>query len=132
MEVTQELIDDKASDIYQWLQDAVGDIAFDTTIDDLEFYYGKKGKAWAKTARGMAKEPHRFDWRGWFADVLYNDVDTLIDLMGDRVYDAVSSMGIKYSNGKFKPTFNKILEALMGYGHVYIVKACKQLMKEVS
>ena len=131
MEITQDMIDKKASDIYQWVQDAVGDVAFDTRIDDLEFYYGSKGKKWAKAARSMKKGYGYFDFTGWLADVLYSDIDTLCDLCGDKIHDAVNELGISYRDPEFKDTFNRIAKSLGDNGHVQLTKACKKLMKNV-
>ena len=131
MEITQDMIDGKADDIYQWVQNAVGDVAYDTTIDDLEFYYGSKGKKWAKTARSMKKGYSHFDFTGWLADVLYSDVDTLCDLCGDKIHDAANELGVRYGDQEFKDTFNRIAKSLGDNGHVQLTKACKKLMKNV-
>ena len=131
MEITQDMIDKKASDIYQWVQDAVGDVAFDTRIDDLESYYGSKGKKWAKAARSMKKGYGHFDFTGWLADVLYSDVDTLRDLCGDKIHDAANELGVNYGDPEFKDTLNRIAKSLGDNGHVQLTKACKKLMKDV-
>ena len=131
MEITQDMIEDKANSIYRWVQDAVGDVAFDTRIDDLESYYGSKGKKWAKTARSMKKGHGYFDFTGWLADELYNDVDTLRDLCGDKIHDAANKLGVRYGDPKFKDIFNRIAKSLGDNGHGALTRACKKLMKDV-
>jgi hypothetical protein len=125
------MIEDKARGIYQWVQDAVGDVAFGTRIDDLESYYGSKGKKWAKTARSMKKRYGYFDFTGWLADELYNDVDTLHDLCGDKIHDASNELGVRHGDQKFKDTFNRIAKSLGDNGHDALTRACKKLMKDV-
>jgi hypothetical protein len=80
--MNQELVDQKASDISQWLQDAVGDLAYD--------HFPMEPK-WDRKIR-QAKKDGVTDIKGWLADEYYNDVDTLMDLVGDRIFDAASTI----------------------------------------
>jgi hypothetical protein len=71
-----------AKEIANWVGNAVGDIAYDQYKMWEE--YGDFNPALKKL-----KEDGVTDIAGAYADILYNDPDTLGDLMGDRVCDAV-------------------------------------------
>lgn len=110
----QSVVDKVAPKIDSWLQSAVGDIAFINTMDDM-FLDEEWGKRLAK-----AKKDGVTDLPGWLADALYDDVDTLVDLLGDRIYD--KSQG---SNEKF----NAICKELSIGAHGALKEACQTLMK---
>ena len=74
------LIEQKAREIHNWIQDAVGDIAYEMHPEDIVMCYGKKFKNAAFTSRDS------------LADQFYNDPDTLQDLCGDRLFDAATSI----------------------------------------
>ena len=79
---SERLVQQKAYDIGQWLQDAVGDIAYD--------HFPMDPKWQRKVA--AAKKAGVTDLKGWLADEYYNDPDTLQDLVGDQIYDAASEI----------------------------------------
>ena len=124
----QDKIDEKASEIYQWLQDAVGDMAYGLEVSEIEDYYGKTV---GNKVKRMKKEG--LDWKGWLADWFYSDVGTLQDLSGDRIFDAVTQLGVKSSDSElFNETFCKIAKSLKGQGHQALQNACDKLMKRRS
>ena len=82
----QEAIKSKASEISDWIEGAVSDIAY----CDPEFQDEETQKKFRK-----AKKKGVTDLQGWYADELYNDVDTLRDLTGDRIYDAAEGKEMK-------------------------------------
>jgi hypothetical protein len=49
---------------------------------DLEFFDGETAKAIQKARKDGVR-----DLRGWLADYLYNDPDTLRDLASDKIHD---------------------------------------------
>lgn len=73
-------VDGAANEVISWIQDAVGDLAYNYRHPDA------LGSDWAKAVQ-KAKEEGVIDIKGWLADEYYNDVDTLMDLCGDRIYD---------------------------------------------
>jgi len=82
----QEAIKSKASEISDWIEGAVSDIAY----CDPEFQDEETQKKFRK-----AKKKGVTDLQGWYADELYNDVDTLRDLTGDRIHDAAEGKDMK-------------------------------------
>jgi len=82
----QEAIESKASEINSWIGDAVSDIAYSPA----EFQDEETKKKFKKAKRKGVTDLH-----GWYADELYNDVDTLRDLTGDRIYDAAEGKDTK-------------------------------------
>ena len=124
----QDKINEKAHEIYQWLQDAVGDMAYGLEVSDIESYYGKKI---GNKVKKMKREG--YDWKGWLADEFYNDVGTLQDLSGDRIYDAVTQLGVKSLDKElFDETFCKIAKSLKEQGHPALQRACNKLIKRRS
>lgn len=72
-----------AEELSDFLQDAVGDSAYDLVkLPGLDPDVDKKIK--------KAKKAGVTDVAGWLADELYNDASTLEDLLGDRLYDETS------------------------------------------
>jgi len=108
--MTNEEARDKAFDIHSWLQDAVGEMAHDIEIDDLEFSYGKK---WSNKAKRYKKTCG--DWKGALADDFYNDKDVLSDLVGDKLYDA----------GKTESERIAVAKELMDISHTALINACE-------
>lgn len=72
-----------ANEILNHVQDAVGEIAHDMLSPGSGFL-DAKWKKWVQ----KAKKAGCRDLRGSLADALYNDPDTLTDLMGDRLCEA--------------------------------------------
>ena len=92
---------DEAREIINWLQEAVGDLAYDTIsyIDDYPEF---------KKKIAIAKKQRVKDITGWLADEFYNDPDELIGLLGDKVYE--------YSLKRPNDT-KELLNKLMNYAH---------------
>jgi len=113
----QEAIESAASEISSWIQDAVSDIAYDQAKYPADPETVKKFE--------KAKRNGVTDIQGWYADVLYNDVDTLQDLTGDRIYDAVKGKDTK------ERWENMILiaEAMNNDSHPALVKALNYHIK---
>lgn len=101
-ESVQKQIIKEADEIYGWIQDAVGDMAGhnDSTVD---MNLGFVDEKWKKKVAKARKEGVQ-DVPGWLADEYYNDVDTLMDLSGDRICDAAST--IMHGMGLFKEPKN--------------------------
>jgi hypothetical protein len=68
-----------ADQVHAFLQDACSDLAY--TVDP-EFFEGK-----IAAALDQAKREGVRDIKGWLADYLYNDPDTLHDFAGDKICD---------------------------------------------
>lgn len=73
-----------ASEIDSWVQDAVGDCAGHDE-ESLKANLSMDSKWLKKVAK--AKKDGVVDICGWLADELYNHVDTLCDLTGDRIHE---------------------------------------------
>jgi hypothetical protein len=102
-----------ASEVLSYLQDAVGDIASDM----LRPASGFRDDAWDKRIK-QAKKNGCQDLQGWLADELYNDADTLQDLLGDRIFEAVN---------RDEALFQKVLDLLSERAHPALKKACEAL-----
>ena len=109
----QEAIESAASEISSWIQDAVSDIAY----GEAEFPDEDTKKKFAK-----AKKKGVTDLPGWYADELYNDVDTLSDLTGDRIFDAAKGKTTKI---KFK-NMVLIAKAMKEGGHKALTAALEK------
>ena len=91
MIMSEKMVEDAAREIEGWVQDAVSDVAYSASYTDLEEKFQKKVDE--------AKEGGVRDIKGWLADEYYDDVDTLRDLTGDRIYDAALGRGdLQYIN----------------------------------
>ena len=67
-------------DIVNYVQTAVGEMAYEEYIqDDFPDYFKK------------AKRLGVRDVRGWLADEFYNDSDIVNDLAGDKLFELISS-----------------------------------------
>ena len=91
------------NEIANWVENAVSDMAFDqvrmweeTGWDDTE------GKLLVK-----AKADGCYDVAGWYADYLYDDPQTLADMMGDRISD-----GLDWRDDDYDAQFNTKVEEL--------------------
>jgi hypothetical protein len=119
--MNQQEVNSAAHDISSWLQDAVGDVAYGCeTWDDVEFNFGdlhgwkkkiKEAKAWPVT-----------DIRGWLADELYNEKDTIKDLIGDRIFDA--------ARGSDEDKILVAKEIVELGAHDALQRACEELIKD--
>jgi hypothetical protein len=81
-----------AREVLQFAQDAVGDIASDM----LSMSSGFLDDEW-KRRIAAARQSGVPDLTGWLADELYNDPDTMSDLLGDRIYDATGGDEAKFA-----------------------------------
>ena len=104
-----------ANDIRGFVETAVGEIASDMLSPDSGFL----DEAWEKRVKKAKKNGVR-DILGWLADELYNDPDTLSDLMGDRIYEATNGNADDY---------NRVLDVLEKNAFPGMKKACKSLRR---
>ena len=118
--MNQELVEKKADEISQWLQDAVGDVADCDPMDD----------QWKKRIK-KAKKDGVTDIKGWLADEYYNDVDTLQDLCGDRIFDAATEITTHHKN-QHNEAFIAIAEKMKEHAHSALVRALDELIKRRS
>lgn len=72
-----------ARELLYFAQEAVGDMASDMLSDSSGFLDDK----WSKKIQKAKKKGVR-DILGWLADELYNDPDTLEDLLGNKLFEA--------------------------------------------
>jgi len=77
-----------AQEAIQYLQNACGDVAYQITEDfesdpEQATMFHPEFAKWHKKAKKMGVS----DFCGAYADYLYNDVETLTDLLGDYTYD---------------------------------------------
>lgn len=82
--MNQSEITQAAREIGAWLEDAVGDCAFEASESDIVFSYGDKYAKKIKDARRNGV----VDLTGWLADELYNDPNVVSDIVGDRLFDS--------------------------------------------
>jgi hypothetical protein len=80
----EKQIKNAANNVSNFLEDAVGDMASDMCSSSSGFLDDK----WSKHIKKLKKNGCG-DIMGALADDLYNDPDTLQDLMGDRIHDEV-------------------------------------------
>lgn len=104
-----------AEKIRSHVETAVGEIASDMLSPDSGFLDEDWEKRIKKAKRGGVR-----DIQGWLGDTLYNDPDTLSDLMGDRICD--------FTNGN-EDDYNRVLDALSDGAFPAMKKACKSLRK---
>ena len=82
----QEIAKEKAREIYQHVETALGEVGEESAQEfiDTGNHWDDKAVAFFKDAkkRGVS------DLGGAYADHMYNDPDTVSDLMGDKIYDA--------------------------------------------
>lgn len=110
VEVTPE--EKIARKLQGWLQEAMGDMA--------EAVAGSGDKKWDAKIR-KAKKAGVSDVQGWLADELYNDPDTLQDMLGDKLCDEC---------GKDDALRNKVIDRLIKTGHSALILACNALRVE--
>ena len=75
---------DTANGIFNWVQNAVGDIAY----DQVGMWEGHGRKRGVEPALDKLVDDGVVDIAECYADDMYEDKELLIDLMGDRLYDA--------------------------------------------
>ena len=120
--INQELVEKKADEIYQWIQDAVGDVTDCDTMDS----------KWQKRIK-KAKKDGVTDIKGWLADEYYNDVDTLQDLCGDRIFDAATEIaGGPWGNPDHNEAFIAIANKMKERAHPALVTALDKLIERRS
>jgi hypothetical protein len=104
-----------AREVMGFVQSAVGDIASDM----LSPHSGFLDDQW-KRRIAEAKRNGVSDVPGWLADELYNDPDTLSDLLGDRIHDAVRGNEAEY---------RRVLDELEKRAHPGLRKAVADLRR---
>jgi len=75
---------DKANEIFNWVQNAVGDMAY----DQVGMWEGHGRTKGMEPELDKLVEDGVIDIGGCHADNLYDDKWLLVDLIGDRLYDA--------------------------------------------
>ena len=105
-----------ANEIRSYVETAVGEIASDMLSDGGGFL----DEAWEKRIKAAKRKKVR-DLSGWLADELFNDPDTLSDLMGDRICDFVRGNDDDY---------NRVLDALSANSFPAMKKACESLRRK--
>ena len=126
---------EKAREISNWLQDAVGDAA----LGQAEFPDMGNDKYMEKIKKMKKAGKSKYIISEWLADELYNDADTLQDICGDRIHDAVIQLKTEgyipnssprpLSSGVFNQVFCEVATALKENGHTALKIACDKLME---
>lgn len=98
-----------------FIQDACGDIASDM----MQMGSGFLDPQW-KRKLDKAKKAGCMDLQGWLADELYNDPQTLEDLIADRLHDEVKGN---------EEHFQKCLVMMLKGAHPGLKKAIKSIQK---
>lgn len=84
--ISDEDLEQHASDLRNHLENACSDIAHsEVEMFNKGTFMGAEG---TDIKLENAKKDGVIDLAGWYADELYNDVDTIGDLLGDRIHDA--------------------------------------------
>lgn len=122
--ITENLIQRKALEISNWIQDAVGDLAYEMHPQDIRMCYGNK---WAAKIK-KAKRDGVIDLRGWLADEMYSDCDILQDLCGDRLFDAATEICGTARNPYHSLHFIAIAEKMKENAHTALVIALNKLI----
>ena len=104
-----------ASEVRSHVETACGEIASDMTGSSSGFL----DEEWEKKIKAAKRKGVR-DIQGWLADELYNDADTLQDLMGDKIHDLTGGDDDRY---------NAVLDVLMERAFPAMLKACTELRK---
>ena len=95
------------------LQDACGEIACEASRPGSGFDYAARIR--------KAKKAGVQDIAGWLADELYNDADTVEDLLGDRLYDDTHND---------KELRNAVLDCLAKNAHPAMIIAVNNLRRD--
>jgi len=111
----QNAIDEAAREIKSWLENAVGDMAFDMSADDVYMCYGAKYRTKIKAARRRGT----VDLTDFLADEFYNDPDIISDMIGDRIYESAKNDEDRC----------KIARSISEFAHPALVKACKEFIE---
>jgi hypothetical protein len=116
-EQTKESLESKAQEIAHqlssYLQDACGDIAYEASRPGSG--YGYEAKIRKARKAGVRDIP------GWLADELYNDADSIEDLLGDRLYDETPGD---------KDLRNAVLDCLAKSAHPALTTAVNNLRRD--
>lgn len=99
------------------LQDAVGDIASDMLSGSGGFNDDKWDKKIKKAKKAKVQDLH-----GWLADELYNDPDTIQDMIGDKLYEECEGDKLKQL---------EVLFILRSNAHTGMQQACDAMESQV-
>jgi hypothetical protein len=107
-------VDAIVSEVLNYVRDAVGDIASQMLSPS-----GCRDEKWDKRIKRATRNGVQ-DLLGWLADELYNDADTLSDVMGDHIHELVHGD---------EAEFQKVLDAISERGHPALKRACEDLRR---
>lgn len=109
-----------AQELSGFLQDAVGDVA-SAMLDPMGAGV-EEGDKWDRKIKAARKKRVQ-DLHGWLADKLYNDADTISDLIGDKLHE-------NCEGNKEKQL--QVLAILSERTHAGMRKACDSLRKLIE
>lgn len=120
IKIEKRQIEEEASDIVSWLQDAVGDMAYYADMHMMD-------KKWREKV-AQAKRDGVTDLKGWLADEYYNDKDILADLCGDKIHDATTMICGRKDREQFNRIYIMICEEMKKTSHSVLVQALDELI----
>ena len=128
MEAKTVGIDSAVDGVLSWIQDAVGDMSAD--------YADLLDEEWRAKVHNAIDNGVQ-DVRGWLADEYYNDVGTLEDLVGDRIYDEAigicsTSLATPEGRKEHDRLFIMICEAMKERAHTALKQALDNLIERHS
>lgn len=117
-------IDQAATRVDSWIQDAVGDMADAYRHSFFGSEYRKKVD--------QAKKDGVIDIKGWLADEYYNDVAILRDMLGDRVFDEACSITRDSNSPAFELVYIEICKKMKESAHKAMKAALDMLIEDHS
>jgi hypothetical protein len=100
-------IEEAAYETLSWIQNAVGDLAYNCDHSLSER---------TRIMVAKAKSDGVKDIKGWLADEYYNEEDTLSDLLGDHIYDHATALG-GIKDPAFSACYIMICETMLPRAH---------------
>ena len=116
MKLTKTQIEQKATEISNWLQDAAGDCALGMIEMNDCGEFQKKYKKLKRENPRWDKYTHS----SWLADNLHSDSGWVLDMIGDRIYDSTDNESDRC----------EIAKEIKESGHSEIKKACDTYLKK--
>jgi hypothetical protein len=128
--LNQNEIDNAASEIYNWVSNAVSDVAYSNIIEGNGMFFDTETNDWIskKKAEGITG----FNLADCYADKIWNSPSDLQDLLGDQICDAavMGRHGVPYDEQKVLMT--KIAVSMLekyGKSHKALVDALNGLIE---